>query len=152
MKKLEVNGMFYEKDCNYAFNFNHEKDFNVFFIKNKEDRNKDICDLLSDHYNNVDTCILWAGYQLFIETDWKFNWERIVIQNADAKIEMEFKTQDELIEAIWETLTDVNIDEDECTEQNWFVFPIGTYIDDIWHWIDERHSKGVGWLINEYER
>lgn len=144
--------MFYEKDCNYAFNFNHEKDFNVFFIKNKEDRNKDICDLLSDHYNNVDTCILWAGYQLFIETDWKFNWERIVIQNADAKIEMEFKTQDELIEAIWETLTDVNIDEDECTEQNWFVFPIGTYRDDIWRWIDERHSKGVGWLMNEYER
>lgn len=144
--------MFYKKDCNYAFNFNHEKDFNVFFIKNKEDRNKDICDLLSDHYNNVDTCILWAGYQLFIETDWKFNWERIVIQNADAKIEMEFKTQDELIEAIWETLTDVNIDEDECTEQNWFVFPIGTYRDDIWRWIDERHSKGVGWLMNEYER
>lgn len=143
--------MFYEKDCNYAFNFNHEKDFNVFFIKNKEDRNKDICDLLSDHYNNVDTCILWAGYQLFIEADWKFNWERIIIQNTDAKIEMEFKTQDELIEAIWKTLTDVNIYEDECIEQNWFAFPIGTYRDDIWHWIDERHSKGIGWLINEYE-
>lgn len=143
--------MFLGKECNYAFAFDIEEDFDVFFVKNEEDRNKDICGLLSDHWNNIDTCILWAGYQLFIEADWKFVWERIVIQNADAEIEMEFRTQDELIEAMWETLEDVNIDEDEYTEQNWFVFPIGTHRDDIWHWFDEYHSKGVGWLVNEYE-
>ena len=147
MKKLEVDGMFYGKDGNYAFAFNNEEDFDVFFVKNKEDRHKDICDLISDHWNNVDTCILWAGYQLFIESNFKFNWERIVIQNADAEIEMEFTTQDELVEAMWKTLTDVNIDEDECIEQNWFIFPIGTYREDIWHWFDEHHSKGVGYLL-----
>lgn len=144
--------MFFGKDCNYAFAFDNEEDFDVFFVKSEEDRNKDICDLLNDHWNSVDTCILWAGYQLFIEADWKFVWERIVIQNADAEIEMEFRTQDELVEAMWETLTDINIDEDEYTEQNWFVFPIGTHREDIWHWFDEYHSKGVGWLVNEYER
>lgn len=21
----------------------------------------------------------------------------------------------------------------------------------IWHWFDKHHSKGVGWLMNEYE-
>lgn len=143
--------MFYGKDGNYAFAFNNEEGFNVFFVKNKEDRYKDIWILLSEHWNNVDTCILWAGYLLFIESEYKFKWNKIVIQNADAEIEMEFTTQDELVEAMWETLIDVNIDEDECTEQNWFVFPIGTYKEDIWHWFDEHHSKGVGWLINDYE-
>ena len=139
--------MFYGKDGNYAFAFHNEEDFDVFFVKNREDKYKDICDLLSDHWNNVDTCILWAGYQLFIESNFKFNWERIVIQNADSEIEMEFTTQDELVEAMWKTLTDVNIDEDECIEQNWFIFPIGTYREDIWHWFDEHHSKGVGYLL-----
>ena len=27
-----------------------------------------------------------------------------------------------------------------------------TDVETIWHWFDEHHSKGVGWLMNEYER
>lgn len=23
--------------------------------------------------------------------------------------------------------------------------------EEIWHWFDEYHSKGVGWLMNEFE-
>lgn len=146
--------MFYGKECNYAFGFyaSDDEDFDVFFIEDgKEDKNKSICDLRSNHWNNVDTCILWAAYELFINSDWKFIWERIVIQNADSEIELEFTTQDELVEAMWQTLEDVNIDEEECIEQNWFIFPKGTYRETIWHWFDEYHSKGVGWLMNEYE-
>ena len=145
--------MFYGKECNYAFaTYSSDYDFDVFFIENeKEDKHKYIHELRSNHFSNVDTCILWAAYELFCNSDWKFQWDRIVIQNADAEIEMEFKTQNELVEAMWETLTDVNIDEEECVEQNWFVFPEGTYREEIWHWFDEHHSKGVGWLMNEYE-
>ena len=144
--------MFLGKNCNYTFATSKDDFFDVYFIKDeKKDKNVLIEDLLSSYWNNIDTCILWSAYQLFIESDWKFKWERIVISNCHSEIEMEFRTQNELVEAMWKTLTDINIDEDEYTEQNWFVFPIGTHRDDIWHWFDEHHSKGVGWLINEYE-
>lgn len=147
--------MFYGKNCNYAFAFSNENDFDVYFILNedlnKEHKDECIYKLLGDHWNSVDTCILWAAYQLFVESEWKFRWKRIIIQNADAEIEAEFKTQDELIEAMWQTFADVNIDEDEYTEQNWFIFPIKTYKYDIWYWFDEHHSKGVSYLVNEYE-
>lgn len=143
--------MFYGKECNYAFSkYESDCDFDVFFIENeKEDRSKYIHELRSNHYNNVDTCILWAAYELFCR---QFKWERIVIQNADAEIEMEFKTQDELVEKMWETLTDVNIDENECIEQNWFIFNAGTDREEIWYWFDEHHSKGVVWLMYDRDR
>ena len=147
--------MFFGKDCNYAFAFNDEDDFDVFFIISDEDENKYVCDLINDNWNNVDTCILWAAYKLFVEADWKFSYKKIKIQGTNElgeyKVVMEIDNNDTLIELMWETLTDVNIDEDECIEQNWFVFPVGTYREDIWHWFDEHHSKGVGWLMNDYE-
>ena len=34
---------------------------------------------------------------------------------------------------------------------DWNGFDAGTYRDCIWHWFDEHHSKGVGWLLNEYD-
>lgn len=34
---------------------------------------------------------------------------------------------------------------------NWNGFEPGTDVEYIWYWFDERHSKGVGWLMNEYE-
>lgn len=144
--------MFYGKECNYAFATSKDDFFDAYFIKDEvKDKDTLIEDLLSDYWNNVDTCILWAGHELFIKSDYKFKWKRIVISNCHSEIEMEFTTQDELVEAMWETLIDVNIDEDECIEQNWFVFPIGTYKEEIWHWFDEHHSKGIAWLINDYE-
>ena len=34
---------------------------------------------------------------------------------------------------------------------DWNGFEAGTSRDSIWHWFDDKHSKGVGWLLNEYE-
>lgn len=30
---------------------------------------------------------------------------------------------------------------------DWNDFPAGTSVESVWHWFDERHSKGVGWLL-----
>lgn len=142
--------MFFGKECNYRFATSDEEDYDVFFLQDVSDKSKDICDLTHDHWNTVDTCILWAGYHIF-EEDTGFRWMEIKIQDAEPSLQMSFHTQDELLEAMWETLEDVNTDEEECIEQNWFIFEKGTSREDIWHWFDRHHSKGVGWLINEYE-
>ena len=63
---------------------------------------------------------------------------------------------DTYLEEKWDELADVPFDENEegelLLEGNWFMFDKGTSRDEIWHWFDKRHSKGVAYLINDYER
>ena len=63
--------------------------------------------------------------------------------------------KDKEIEKLWEELTDIPVYEDEnyelCLDADWLSWNKGTSVDGIWHWFDEHHSKGVGWLMNEYE-
>lgn len=63
--------------------------------------------------------------------------------------------KDREIEKLWEELEDIPVYEDEnyelCLDVNWHGWSKGTSVDEIWHWFDEHHSKGVGWLMNEYE-
>lgn len=62
---------------------------------------------------------------------------------------------DKEIEQKWEELEDVLMNEDPDGElilaDAWYVFPKGAKREEIWRWFDERHSKGVAWLLYEYE-
>jgi hypothetical protein len=61
---------------------------------------------------------------------------------------------DTKLEKVWDELEDVLFDEDDNGElvlaDNWYLFAKGTSREDIWHWFDERHSKGVAWLLHDY--
>lgn len=58
---------------------------------------------------------------------------------------------DREVEELWEEFEDVPTDENECIDIDWQGWEKGTHRYDIWYWFDEHHSKGVGWLVNEYE-
>lgn len=56
--------------------------------------------------------------------------------------------RDRVLERLWSELEDVPMDPDtECLEAPFLHFPIGTQREDIWHWFDQRHSKGVVHLL-----
>lgn len=58
------------------------------------------------------------------------------------------KERDKKLERLWEEFADVPMDpETECMEEPFVGFPAGTHREDIWHWFDERHSKGVAHLL-----
>ena len=59
---------------------------------------------------------------------------------------------DREIENLWNELEDVPVDENECLDVDWQGWNKGTHRKEIWYWFDEHHSKGVGWLMNEYKR
>lgn len=61
------------------------------------------------------------------------------------------KYDDKELETMWNELEDIPIDKEECLDINWNGFSKGIHREEIWHWFDEQHSKGVGWLMNEYE-
>ncbi len=62
---------------------------------------------------------------------------------------------DTYLEEKWDELTDVPFNENEegelFLEGNWFMFDKGKSREEIWHWFDERHSKGVAWLLYDYQ-
>ena len=62
---------------------------------------------------------------------------------------------DETIEELWKELGyipfDENVNGELVLNEDWFIFDKGTEREEIWHWFDEYHSKGVGWLMNEFE-
>lgn len=64
----------------------------------------------------------------------------------------ERKLQDKEIEEIWEYLGDIPITDEECLDDDYFIWPKGSdKYEDVWRWFDVNHSKGVGFLVNEFE-
>ncbi len=63
------------------------------------------------------------------------------------------ENMDDLIEDVWVDLEDVPLDENEKLCEGCFIWEIGAdKNEDVWPWFDKHHSKGVAWLVNEFER
>lgn len=58
------------------------------------------------------------------------------------------RERDALLEELWKRFGDVPMDPStETMEAPFLDFPAGTSRVDIWHWFDERHSKGIAYLL-----
>lgn len=58
------------------------------------------------------------------------------------------RDRDQKLERLWEEFADVPMDpETECLEGYFMGWEPGTNREDIWKWFDERHSKGVAYLL-----
>ena len=56
--------------------------------------------------------------------------------------------RDRDLEKLWAEFGDIPMNpETECIEEPFLSFPAGTHREEIWHWFDIRHSKGVGYLL-----
>lgn len=56
--------------------------------------------------------------------------------------------RDSELERLWDEFADVPMDpETEKMEESFLHFPAGTDREEIWHWFDDRHSKGVVYLL-----
>ena len=56
--------------------------------------------------------------------------------------------QDKMLEELWNEFADVPMDPStECIDADFAIWKKGTEREDIWHWFDERYSKGVAHLL-----
>lgn len=67
----------------------------------------------------------------------------IVVSNARKEIPL----NDEVLEYLWEEFSDALIDDDECILDDFIGFECGTHREEVWHWFDAHHSKGVHFLM-----
>lgn len=62
---------------------------------------------------------------------------------------------DSQLEQMWLDLMDVPFDETEdgrlVLAEDWEQFPVGTDREDIWHFFDDNYSKGVAYLLYDFE-
>lgn len=61
------------------------------------------------------------------------------------------KISDHVVENLWRENVNIwwdeNEDGEEVLSQMWRGFPEGEFTQEDWfHWIDQHHSKGVGWV------
>ena len=58
------------------------------------------------------------------------------------------RDRDEELEELWNIFGDVPMNPDtECIEAPFMGWMPGVSREEIWHWFDERHSKGVAYLL-----
>lgn len=62
-------------------------------------------------------------------------------------VSKEIELNDEVLDFLWEEFSDVLIDDDECILDDFIGFEAGTHREEVWHWFDERYSKGVTYLM-----
>lgn len=67
----------------------------------------------------------------------------------DALCEIEtLRDRDEILEELWAQFGDVPMNpKTECIELPFLMWGPGTSREEIWHWFDRRHSKGVIYLL-----
>lgn len=58
------------------------------------------------------------------------------------------RDRDELLEELWEQFADIPVNPvTECIEAPFMGWGVGISREEIWHWFDRRHSKGVAYLL-----
>lgn len=67
----------------------------------------------------------------------------------DCLMEIEtLRERDKDLEELWVSFADVPMNpETECIEEKFMGWEPGTNREEIWHWFDERYSKGVAFLL-----
>ena len=78
----------------------------------------------------------YAYYEAYLTERWSAS-------NMDT-----LQTRDAKLEQLWGEFADVPMNPGtEEMEEPFLHFPAGTNREEIWHWFDERHSKGVVYLL-----
>lgn len=111
-------------------------------------KDKDLCPKEYSSEADIEEIVPISKEEAIEDFSWPFThvWK-------DGKVSVKEKFTDDELEALWNELGNVPVftaeDGSLCLDEPWFIFDKGTDCEDIiWHWFDDRYSKGVGVLMN----
>lgn len=71
----------------------------------------------------------------------------VAIHDALDEIDL-LRDRDEVLEDLWDQFADIPMNpETECIEAPFMGWGVGISREEIWRWFDQRHSKGVAYLL-----
>lgn len=94
-------------------------------------------------------------YQIHVNPDHRIIQEDVEYNSKtlDAFLTTAIPLCDDYLKRLWNEFADVpfddHLDSDMTLVVDWHGFPAGTEREDIWHWFDDRYSKGVYALLYE---
>ncbi len=101
-------------------------------------------DIVSEVYDMLEAFRV-SGEEL--EDEYAY-YEAYLIERWSASNMDTLQTRDAKLEQLWGEFADIPMNpETEKMEEPFLHFPAGTDREDIWNWFDERHSKGVVYLL-----
>ncbi len=68
----------------------------------------------------------------------------IVVENVMKELTLD----DKKLEYLWDEFGNVLVDDDGCILDGFLGFESGTCREEVWHWFDEKHSKGIYALMH----
>ena len=83
--------------------------------------------------------------------DWNDEPEHLAVPYEileEKKYSLSKKFSDEQLEELWGILGDIPVNDNDEIMERFMDFPAGTHKEDVWHWFDEKHSKGVYVLMH----
>lgn len=99
-------------------------------------------------FRSIDNCIQWCYLNLeHTRKETKIISVNASVFDADYQEVQRFISLDSLLEKIWISKKVVPLTNEDTIATNWFIFPTGTDVEDIWRWFDERYSGGVAKLM-----
>lgn len=105
----------------------------------KIDGPQGVLEITADEYNQA-----WEEGA----ADFDINEEIVDYKNRIVNSSTEIKCSDDEVERLWESFADVPMNpETEEIEEDFMEFPAGTKREDVWHWFDKNHSKGIAHLL-----
>lgn len=119
------------------------------------------------HENTVEWSVVDKGYQIFCPNCGfpMMLCSECVLDSGYCDWESDTSLCYRMVEGFWKNLEDVPVYEDEdgrmLLEKDYrlmigtrevTMFPAGTEREEIWHWFDERHPKGVAYLLYGEEK
>jgi len=119
------------------------------------------------HENTVEWNVVDKGYQIFCPNCGfpMMLCSECMLDSGYCDWESDTSLCYRMVEGFWKNLEDVPVYEDEdgrmLLEKDYrlmigtrevTMFPAGTEREEIWHWFDERHPKGVAYLLYGEER
>ena len=103
------------------------------------------------------------SYECYLDDEYCENHYSILVEEVPLALSPEFihrvttiaadniptlAERDHMLESLWASIEDIPMDPDtECYEAPVLGFPEGTHREDIWQWFDNRHSRGVAYLL-----
>lgn len=96
-------------------------------------------------WRSVDDCIQWALMKLIPAKDNAAVYA--VIFNAKGEMVKSYMSTDDIIKDLWKCMKALPLMDGNALDTNWFIFPKGTAIEDIWHWMDEQYSRSITELL-----
>jgi len=111
-----------------------------------------MCLQVNDPYYNEEFCWAVGEYYSSKGPEYTPDDEAFLVEHSYCVDDFSDEMKGDEIDRLWRELEDVPFDDtagDMILAQDFYIWKKGTEREDIWHWFDKHHPRGIQYLLYE---